>query len=56
MHSRWRWPSFPARRFKGELEVKLYNQNLDLGCRVKEISEWQYEDKTPKKEEEVQVF
>ena len=40
---------------KGELEVKLYNQNLDLGCRVKEITEWQYEDKTPKKEE-VQVF
>ena len=41
---------------KGDLEVKLYNQNLDLGCRVKEITEWQYEDKTPKKEEEVQVF
>ena len=40
---------------KGELEVKLYNQNLDLGCRVKEITEWQYEDKTQKKEE-VQVF
>ena len=40
---------------KGELEVKLYNQNLDLGCRVKEISEWQFEDKKPK-EENVQVF
>ena len=35
---------------RGTLDLKLYNNNLDLGCQVKEISEWKFEDK---KSEEV---
>ena len=30
---------------RGTLDLKLYNNNLDLGCQVKEISEWKFEEK-----------
>jgi hypothetical protein len=36
---------------RGTLDLKLYNNNLDLGCQVKEITEWKFEEK---KTEEVQ--
>ena len=30
---------------RGTLDLKLYNNNLDLGCQVKEITEWKFEEK-----------
>jgi hypothetical protein len=35
---------------KGTLDVKLYNDSLDLGCQVKEITEWKFDDKKPQEE------
>jgi len=35
----WLKPS-TAFKAKGMLELKLYNDNLDLGCQVKELEEW----------------
>ncbi len=35
---------------KGTLDVKLYNNNLDLGCQVKDISEWKFDEKKPQEE------
>ena len=30
---------------RGTLDLKLYNNNLDVGCQVKEIYEWKFEEK-----------